>query len=48
MARAHLVLGDGENARVSANKALEIAETVPNPQAKEHLLDQINRIDFST
>ena len=48
MARAHLVLGDEDNARVLLSKALEIAETVPNPQAKEHLLDQINRIDLST
>ncbi len=44
LARAHLVLGNIEDARSHLKSALEIAETVPNPQAKRYLLDQINRI----
>jgi len=45
-ARAYLLLGEKEKAAVSYATALEISETVPNPQAKEYLLDQINRIEM--
>ena len=43
LARAYLVLGDVGEAKVHLNSAFEIAETVPNAQAKAWLLDQINR-----
>ena len=44
IARAHRLLGNSELAQSHLNKALKIAETVPNEQAKEYLLDQIGRI----
>ena len=44
LARAHLLLGDIEAARSHLSLASEIADTVPSPQAKAYLLDQINRI----
>jgi len=44
LARAHLLLGD----KIKANEYLDIAlgysEKIPTPQAKEYLLDQIERI----
>ena len=47
LARAYLFLGNVDEARSHFKLALEIAETVPSPQAKRYLLDQINRIQMS-
>ena len=44
IARAHQLLGNSDQAQFHLNRALEIAETVPNKQAKKYLLDQIGRI----
>ena len=44
LARAHLLLGSLDEAKSHLKLALEIAETVPSPQAKRYVLDQINRI----
>lgn len=44
LARAHMLLGRLDEARLHLKLALEIAETVPNAKAKEYLLDQIGRI----
>jgi len=46
LARAHLLLGNKEKAAELLDTALEIAETVPNEQAKGYLLDQIKRINL--
>jgi len=46
LARAYLRLGDKDKANEHYKKALDISEQVPNPQAKEYLLDQINRIEI--
>ena len=42
--RADILLGDLKNAEHHLETASEIAETVPNPQAKGYLQDQITRI----
>lgn len=44
LARAYLLLGNKEKAANFLDTAITISETVPNEQAKEYLLDQINRI----
>ena len=46
IARAHLLLGNSEQAQSHRKRALEIAETVPDEQAKQYLMDQIGRIRF--
>jgi hypothetical protein len=46
VARAHLLLGNFGEAKRHLKSALEISDTVPNAQAKEWLLDQINRIEI--
>ena len=47
LARAYSLIGKREQAKTHLDRAYEIAETVPNAQAKEYLLEQINRIDLS-
>jgi len=44
MCRAYLLLGDTTEARKYLDIAKEISTRIPSPQAKEHLVDQINRI----
>ena len=44
LARAYALQGDGDLAKLHLDRAFEIAKIVPNAQAKEYLLDQINRI----
>jgi tetratricopeptide (TPR) repeat protein len=46
IARAHHLLGNSQEAMSYLTKAREIAETVPNEQAKEYLVNQINQIQF--
>jgi phage gp46-like protein len=46
LARAYLLLDDVEQASLHFKLASEIAETVPSPQAKRYLLDQIDRIQM--
>ncbi len=46
LARANLLLGKTEEARSHLELARQIAETVPSPQAKRYLLDQIDRIQM--
>jgi Flp pilus assembly protein TadD len=46
LARAHVLLENSELAKHHLDKAVEIAETVPNEQAKKYLFDQINRIEL--
>jgi len=46
LARAYLLLGDKDKATEFVAVARDISTRVPNPQAKEYLLDQINRIDL--
>jgi len=46
LARAWLLNSDKDSATKHYNKALELSEQIPTPQAKEWLLDQINRIEI--
>ncbi|MBL4679576.1 MAG: hypothetical protein JKY88_02485 [Pseudomonadales bacterium] len=46
LARAHILLNNHREATFHLDRAIEIAETVPNEQAKGYLLDQINRIQL--
>jgi len=44
LARSYLLLGEEDRAHAHLKLASQIAETVPDAQAKAWLLDQINRI----
>jgi len=44
LARAHLLLNDKNKAKKYLDIALAYSEQIPTPQAKEYLLDQIERI----
>jgi phage gp46-like protein len=46
LVRAYLLLDHLDEAKSHLKLALDIAETVPSPQAKRYLLDQINRIQM--
>ncbi|MBD3649616.1 MAG: hypothetical protein HUJ31_19660 [Pseudomonadales bacterium] len=46
LSRAYALTGDMERARHHLNLAYEIAEAVPNEQAKKYLLGQIDRIEL--
>jgi len=46
LARAYSLNGNKIKATEHYNKAIELSEKIPTPQAKEWLLDQINRIEL--
>jgi len=46
LARAYLLEGSKTKAAEHYNKAVELSNEIPTPQAKEWLLDQINRIEL--
>lgn len=46
LARAYILLDDEYKARQHYDEALKISEQVPDKQATEYLLDQINRIEL--
>ena len=46
LARAYSLNGSKIKATEHYNKAIELSEQIPTPQAKEWLLDQINRIEL--